>query len=166
MPDPEHSPLTARTPPYGPAGSIGRAGFWLPLAALVVAAAGAAWLRFALVEPAAVAHACATGSEQRDLLCSLRDAVIAAFQQQRLSWSGLALATAGALLLWRDRPVAGAVALGFGLPLAAAGAILYGPEPGVAAVLGGVWVLSSCRRRDGAAEAAAMASASAENPRA
>ena len=121
----------------------------LVAAIVLLAAALGAWLRFSLVEPQAVALACA-GDD--GLTCRLRALTIAAFQRQALSWAGLALVLASAL--WGPmrtgtggvRRVFGLTLLAVGAALGASGALLYGPEPGAAAALAALWIASARQR--------------------
>lgn len=105
---------------------------WPWLAAL---AAGliAAWLRYRLVEPAALAQACAAGASGLD--CALRAATVAAFHSHGLTMV-CAVLTAWALITrWRS---AAALALTAG----AVGLVLYSFEAGAAALLVGALELA------------------------
>ncbi|MEZ5659988.1 MAG: hypothetical protein R3E83_16050 [Burkholderiaceae bacterium] len=115
-------------------------------ASVLAAAALGAWLRFGLVEPQAVALAC-VGED--GLACQLRALTIASFQRQALSWAGLLLVLVSGLWGLTQSGAGGAgrvfgiVLLIVGAALGALGALLYGPEPGVAAALAALWLASS-----------------------
>ena len=111
---------------------------WPWLAAL---AAGliAAWLRYRLVEPAALAQACAAGASGLD--CVLRAATVAAFHSHALTMVCAVLTALALITRWR--PLA-ALALAAG----ATGLILYSFEAGAAALLSGALVLARPRSGD------------------
>ena len=111
---------------------------------LVALAAGliAAWLRYRLVEPAALAQACAAGAG--GVRCALRAATVVAFHSHGLTMVCGALAAMA--LIARERRIA-ALTLAAG----AAGLVLYSFEAGAAAVLAGALVLARpVPRSDGA----------------
>lgn len=119
--------------------------FHLTVPWLAALAAGliAAWLRYRLVEPAALAQACAAGAG--GLRCALRAAAVAAFHSHALE---VACGTLTLLaLITRGRLVA-ALALAAG----AAGLVLYSFDAGAAALLAGALVLAR-PRSDGATNA-------------
>ena len=105
---------------------------WPWLAAL---AAGliAAWLRYRLVEPAALAQACAAGAS--GLRCALRAATVAAFHSHGLT---MVCAVLAALALITRRRSAAILALTAG----AVGLVLYSFEAGAAALLVGALELA------------------------
>lgn len=105
----------------------------VPWLAAVATGLISAWLRYRLVEPAALAQACAAGAG--GLRCALRAATIAAFHSHGLTLVCGALAALA--LITRERRIA-ALTLAAG----AAGLVLYSFDAGAAAVLAGALVLA------------------------
>ncbi|MDE1899004.1 MAG: hypothetical protein KGH73_08120 [Xanthomonadaceae bacterium] len=114
----------------------------LPWVVALAAGLIAAWLRYRLVEPAALAQACAAGAG--GVRCALRAATVVAFHSHGLTMVCGALAAMA--LIARERRIA-ALTLAAG----AAGLVLYSFEAGAAAVLAGALVLARpVPRSDGA----------------
>jgi hypothetical protein len=105
----------------------------LPWVVALAAGLIAAWLRYRLVEPAALALACASGTG--GLRCALRAATIVAFHSHGLTLVCGALAALA--LIARERRIAALT-----LTAGAAGLVLYSFEAGAAAVLAGALVLA------------------------
>ncbi|MDE1958811.1 MAG: hypothetical protein KGI40_06990 [Xanthomonadaceae bacterium] len=105
----------------------------LPWVVALAAGLIAAWLRYRLVEPAALAQACAAGAG--GVRCALRAATVVAFHSHGLTMVCGALAAMA--LIARERRIA-ALTLAAG----AAGLVLYSFEAGAAAVLAGALVLA------------------------
>lgn len=102
----------------------------LPIAASCALAYG---LRFGVVEPEALAHAC--GAPAAPWWCALRAAVIAAFASGALALACVVVAVAATLM--RSRRVALAAAC-----LGVAGLVLFSYESGAVALLAGLLVLA------------------------
>lgn len=115
----------------------------LPWVAALAAGLIAVWLRYRLVEPAALAQACAAGAA--GLRCALRAATVVAFHSHGLTLVCGALA-ALALTTCSRRIAALTLAAG------AAGLVLYSFETGAAAVLAGALVLARPVPRSGGAD--------------
>ena len=105
----------------------------LPWVVALAAGLIAAWLRYRLVEPAALAQACAAGASGLD--CVLRAATVAAFHSHGLT---MVCAVLAALALITRRRSAAILALTAG----AVGLVLYSFEAGAAALLVGVLELA------------------------
>ena len=105
----------------------------LPWLGALAAGLIAAWLRYRLVEPAALAQACAAGAGGPR--CVLRAATIVAFHSHGLTLVCGALAALA--LIARERRIAA-----WALAAGAAGLVLYSFEAGAAAVLAGALVLA------------------------
>ena len=105
----------------------------VPWLAAVATGLIAAWLRYRLVEPAALAQACAAGAG--GLRCALRAATVVAFHSHGLTLVCGALALLALITRWR---LIAALALAAG----AAGLVLYSFEAGAAALLVGALVLA------------------------
>jgi hypothetical protein len=103
------------------------------VAAVLIAALGAALLRFYVVEPEAIAHFCGAP-------CALRGAVIAAFGTSALAIG--ALVVAGIAIVVRRSGAAIAAAC-----LGVAGLMLYSVEAGAIAFLLGLIALARPRDR-------------------
>ncbi|MDE2178216.1 MAG: hypothetical protein KGJ50_07900 [Xanthomonadaceae bacterium] len=117
----------------------------LPWVVALAAGLIAAWLRYRLVEPAALAQACAAcAAGAGGVRCALRAATVVAFHSHGLTMVCGALAAMA--LIARERRIA-ALTLAAG----AAGLVLYSFEAGAAAVLAGALVLARpVPRSDGA----------------
>lgn len=102
---------------------------------LVIAAAGllAALLRYQLVQPAAIAHACDAGGGP--WWCALRSLVIATFSTYGLGYVAI---VAALLALWRRSARFALAAAAFGI----AGLVLYCYEAGAVGFLVGLLVLA------------------------
>jgi hypothetical protein len=115
---------------------------WRPrLAAVLIAAlvaTVAAWARYDLVEPHAVAQACL--ARQGGVACAVRAAVVQVFNSGLLST--LALAATALALLWRH--VASAALC---LALGTAGLVLYSFQAGALALLVGALLLLPVARQ-------------------
>ena len=115
----------------------------VPWLAALAAGLIAAWLRYRLVEPAALAQACAAGAG--GLRCLLRAATVVAFHSHGLT---LACGALAALTLITPGRRTATLALAAGV----AGLVLYSFEAGAAAVLAGAWVLARPVPRSGGAD--------------
>jgi len=102
---------------------------WPALLAMAVAML----LRYNVVEPEAIAHACQPDPWAG--MCAARTTLIHAFLGQRIGWAALLVALVA--LLVRRRAVAS-----LALALGGAGLVLYSPEPSAAAVVASLLVLA------------------------
>lgn len=93
----------------------------------------AALLRYFVVEPEAIAHACQP--DPWSGLCAARSLLIQSFLGQRIGWAALLVALAALIL--RRRGVAR-----LALALAGVGLVLYSPEPAAAAAVASLLVLA------------------------
>jgi hypothetical protein len=99
-----------------------------------VALSLALYLRYAIIQNAALGVACEAGQES--LICKLRLAVIMLFVQEAFGWAAL---IAAGVQLWRPN----AVTFGFGLVFALLGLVLYNTR--VSALAVALLVLSLAR---------------------
>lgn len=132
--------------------ALARLSPWLVVAAL--ATAGAAALRFLLIEPGDWGARCAADAWAD--WCAVRSLTIEVFQQQRIGWLAAGAGLAGMAL--KSRPaaalavVAGAVAL-----------TLYSVEPGAVGFLLGVVTLAAVPGRSGHSSASAPKATTSAN---
>ncbi|MDO1529005.1 hypothetical protein QMK61_09220 [Fulvimonas sp. R45] len=107
----------------------------LPWLLVVVAGLLAAWLRYGLVQPPALAHRCAAGGPA---WCPLRELAVRGFLSYAYGWA--ALAAAALALLWRRAAVAWLAAA-----LGAFALVMYCADGGAPALLVGCLVLLRCQ---------------------
>lgn len=105
---------------------------------LLVVAVGllAAWLRYGLVQPPALAHRCAAASGPA--WCPLRELAVRGFLSEAYGWAALAAAVLA--LLWRRTATAWLAAA-----LGAFALVMYCADGGAPALLVGCLVLLRCQ---------------------
>lgn len=125
----------------------------LPWLLVAASAALAMLVRYALIEPVAVAHRCNADAAAR--WCGLREAAVLAFTRgpdtwwsgapgvSALGWIGAAALLAGALALLRRHPLTATLAAALG----AVALVLYCFQSGALALLVGVLALARSQAR-------------------
>ncbi|MGE0310919.1 MAG: hypothetical protein AB7P21_04760 [Lautropia sp.] len=129
------------------------------LVALLIVLGASALLRYAVVEPVAIRHAC--GAAPWDGWCGPRSLVMLPFRHREIGWFALLSASAAFVIHLRGAARA-ATALAerlarIGLLLGAAGLLLYSADPAAVAALLSAVTLARIRARAHATPAVASA---------